>query len=97
MTATPVGADDAYNAGIFNHVVDHSEIDLKLEKIIQGILNCSPAGTANIKLQFNKIADSAVMKKIDLSVLETARKNILKSSELQESVQTMISKFSKHS
>jgi methylmalonyl-CoA decarboxylase len=96
MTAIAMEAGDAYNAGVFNHVVSASEIDAKLDKIILGILSCSPDGISNTKLNFNKIADSAAVKDIDLSILEASTRKLMKSSDLQHRIQRMASKFSKH-
>ncbi len=93
FTAQSIDANDAYVAGIFNYVDTLENINLKLENIIQGILNCSSQGIANSKMLINKIADSMIIDNKTAAILEKSKYKILKSSELSECVYKMKTKI----
>ena len=56
FTASEVSPEDAYAAGLYNHVVQPAQLQQKTLDVAQRILECAPEALANAKFQLNLLA-----------------------------------------
>lgn len=97
FTAAPMSADEAYAAGIFNGVYDSaSELKIKIADVCNKILQCSPAGIANSKLQLNKLAGNVILDYAQTAQIEKSRHELLSSAEFQKRLSALQQKLHKH-
>ena len=61
FTAGSISPQDAYHAGLYNHVVSADELEKVTDEVASQILQCSPEGVANTKLQLNLIATRSAL------------------------------------
>jgi methylmalonyl-CoA decarboxylase len=90
FTAAPVSAQDAYTAGIFNHVVPLGDLEGFTAEIAGQIVACVPQGIANSKLQLNLIARSLGLSREELEVIQADRRRIIEGKELQSRIDALL-------
>ena len=93
FTATPITAQDAYVAGIYNHVLPKSELNAKLNAILEAIIAASPDGVSNTKLQLNTLARNISLTYGEFSRIETDRQKIFNSEAFKNRIQALIDKI----
>ena len=78
FTAGNLSAQDAYIAGIFNHVVEPDDLETyTLHVIARRILDCSADGIANAKHQLNLLARRYDLTDADRAAIEDHRRALL--------------------
>lgn len=93
FTAAPITADDAYIAGIFNHVVERDRLDETVSGIADRILECAGDSVADSKAQLNRIASRSSLTTEDLVAIEEARRRILDSPALAERLAALVKRL----
>jgi enoyl-CoA hydratase/carnithine racemase len=93
FTAAPISAQDAYVAGIYNHVLEKSKLKNKLDEIVENILNTSAQGIADTKLQLNTLARNISLTYAEFSRIEEHRQSIFHSEEFRNRIQALIDKI----
>lgn len=84
FTAGNLSAQDAYIAGIFNHVVEPDDLEpYTLNVITRRILDCSPDGIANAKHQLNLLARRFVLTDADRAAIEEHRRALLDGNDFR--------------
>lgn len=79
FTAGTISAEDAANAGLYNHVVDVDRIESFTYEMARKIIACDPAGVANTKHQLNLIAQKTSLTADDLADIHQRRWALLNS------------------
>lgn len=84
FTAGNVSAQDAYIAGIFNHVVEPDDLETyTLQVIARRILDCSAEGIANAKHQLNLLARRYLLTDADRIAIEAHRRALLDGADFR--------------
>lgn len=86
FTAGAISAEDAANAGLYNHVVDVERIESFTYEMAHKIISCDPAGIANTKHQLNLIAQKTSLTADDLADIHQRRWAILNSPETRSRI-----------
>ena len=90
FTAASISARDAYQAGLYNHVVAADQLESATGKIAERIIKCSPVAIACTKYQLNLIARQTTLN--DEQQTEVAQRNdeILNSQDTRERIATLL-------
>lgn len=84
FTAGAISAQDAYVAGIFNHIVAPEHLEsYTLNVIAKRILECSPEGIANAKQQLNLLAQRYVLTEADRHAIDEHRRALLNGEDFR--------------
>ncbi|BAL98528.1 MULTISPECIES: enoyl-CoA hydratase-related protein [Caldilinea] len=91
FTASAISAQDAYIAGIFNHIVEPEHLEsYTLDVIARRILECSPEGIANAKQQLNLLAQRYVLTEVDRRVIDEHRYALLNGEDFHTRLTQML-------
>ncbi|WP_309398464.1 enoyl-CoA hydratase-related protein [Cerasicoccus maritimus] len=91
---TPATAEDAYNAGIFNTVLETPEaLDQKIQEVCESIIGSVKEGIANTKYQVNTLCREVTLKSATVDAIEKSREEIFASDWFREDVQKLIDKI----
>lgn len=86
FTAATLSAEDAYVAGLYNHVVHVAELESTTEKLVERILECSPAGVANAKWQLNALSAETSLDDDQLAEFQQRNEQLLASPDVRERI-----------
>lgn len=86
FTAGTLSAQDAYVAGLYNHVVDAAELEATTEKLVERMLECSPAGISNAKWQLNALAAQTGLDGEQQAEFQQRNEQLLASPEVRERI-----------
>ncbi len=87
FTAATISAEDAYHAGMYNHVVEPDHLEQFTETITRNILQCIPEGVANVKYQLNLIAQQSSLTDQDRSDIRHRNAELLNSPHTREHIE----------
>lgn len=90
FTAEPISADDAYHAGLYNHVVDKDQLEATAETIARSILDCNPEVVANTKHQLNLIAMQSALSDEAHQDIKKRNEQILNSTHTQQRIEELL-------
>lgn len=91
---TPVNAQDAYNAGIFNTLCPTpAALDQKIREVCDSIRGSVKEGIANTKYQVNALCRETWLEPAKVEEIERSRHEILESDWFREDVEKLISKI----
>lgn len=94
FTAATISAQDAYAAGIFNHIVSTEQLETKVMSIVEKIKTCVPEGIANTKMQINLLSNALPLTESQRTQIEKSRQALLESPNFLQRVQTLLNKLS---
>ena len=95
FTARPLSADDAYHAGLYNHVVEPDRLEDVTRDFARRIVECAPQGLANAKFQLNLIALQSAMNEADRAGIEERNLEILNSPATKERILELLAAVQK--
>ncbi len=90
FSAATLSADDAYHAGLYNHVVQATHLDRVVRKIARGITACSAGAVANTKQQLNLLAHHAGVDDRDRASITQQCAEILQSEDTRERIAALL-------
>jgi methylmalonyl-CoA decarboxylase len=90
FTASAITAQDAYIAGIYNHVVDREKLETFTYDIARKITGCLPAGIADSKLQLNKLSKTTGLSAADAALIEQHRQLLINSPDLKKNIDKLL-------
>lgn len=90
FTGTAISAEDAYHAGLYNHVVDNDQLDRLTHEIAAKIIECSADGLANAKYQLNLIAMQAALTESERKGIAERNLEILNSPATKERISALL-------
>ncbi len=83
FTASAISAQDAYVAGIFNHVVEPERLESYTLDLARRVLECSAEGVADAKLQLNLLAQRFLLTEADRRAIEEHRCALLNGEDFR--------------
>ncbi|MCO6043243.1 enoyl-CoA hydratase-related protein [Aeoliella sp. ICT_H6.2] len=86
FTASTLTAHDAYVAGLYNHVVEASELEATTQTLVERLLACSPAGIANAKQQLNVLAAQTGLADGQLAELQQRNEQLLADPDVRQRI-----------
>ena len=91
FTAANLSAQDAYTAGIFNHVVEPENLEsYTLDVVTRRILACSPDGIANAKFQLNLLARRHALTEEERDAIAAHRRQLLDGEDYQARLTSLL-------
>ena len=94
FTATSISAQDAYAAGLFNHVVPLADLErFTYETIARPITLCSREGVADSKLQLNLLAERIYLTSDDERAIEADRNRLAQSPDFKRRVDALLNRI----
>jgi methylmalonyl-CoA decarboxylase len=91
FTASAITAQDAYAAGIYNHVVECEKLETFTYGLARKIIVCLPEGIADTKLQLNKLAQTTGLSSEDIAIIEQHRQLLIASPDLKKGIEKLLS------
>ena len=90
FTASSISPEDAYHAGLYNHVVDNYQLERATNQIARKILDCNAESVANTKFQLNLIASQASLTEEESSGIQTRNAELLDSPRTQARITALL-------
>lgn len=90
FTAAAISPEDAYNAGLYNHVVEIDQLERTTHQIANRILACTAEGVANTKFQLNLIAKQSSLTGDERISIEERNAKILDSPGTRERISALL-------
>ncbi|MCA9266245.1 MAG: enoyl-CoA hydratase/isomerase family protein [Planctomycetales bacterium] len=90
FTAAPLSAQDALQAGLYNHVVQPHELEQRTAQMIDQILANSPEGIANTKFQLNLIAQQTGLTADVLTQIAAQSEKLLHTPDVQRRIADLL-------
>jgi enoyl-CoA hydratase/carnithine racemase len=90
FTSSAIAAQDAYVAGIYNHVVPSEKLEIFTYDLARKIAGCLPEGIADTKLQLNKLAQATGLSAEDIAIIEKHRQSLIKSPDLKKRIDNLL-------
>jgi methylmalonyl-CoA decarboxylase len=94
-TASAITAQDAYCAGIYNHVVERSRLETFTYEIARRIIACSPEAVADTKLQLNTLARTIDLFAEDIKKIEQHRQTLINSPNSKKRIDELLASIKK--
>lgn len=96
FTAGNLSAQDAYVAGIFNHVVEPDDLEpYTMNVIARRICECSADGIANAKHQLNLLARRNILTDADRQIIAAHRRALLDGDDFRTRLARLLAQVSK--
>jgi methylmalonyl-CoA decarboxylase len=95
FTSSAITAQDAYAAGIYNHVVERSKLEQFTYDLARKIIGCLPEGIADTKLQLNKLSQTTGLSAEDEALIEQHRQLLIQSPDLKKRIDKLLSSIKK--
>lgn len=96
FTAGNLSAQDAYVAGIFNHLVEPDDLETyTLNVMARRILDCSADGIANAKHQLNLLARRYILSDADRAAIEEHRRALLDGDDFRTRLARLLAQVGK--
>lgn len=90
FTARSISAQEAYDAGIYNHLVAPEALESFTYDMAQQIMACSPDGIANSKFQLNLLANRSFLTNEDYLRIEESRQALFESPGFRNRLDALI-------
>ncbi|MFC1758216.1 enoyl-CoA hydratase-related protein [Planctomycetota bacterium] len=90
FTAATISPEDAYNAGLFNHVVPADQLEQVTLSIARKILDCDSAGVANAKFQLNLIATQSSLDEQQRGHIQDRNAELISNPALRQRVSAFL-------
>lgn len=90
FTAATIPAEDAYHAGLYNHVVAVEQLESATLEVAQRISECSPAAVADTKRQLNLIARQSALNDDERAGIAQGSSDVLNSSDTRDRVSALL-------
>lgn len=90
FTAGSISAQDAYHAGLYNHVFVADQLERRTMKMAERIIKCSPAAIANTKCQLNLIARQTALSDQQQSDIAQRNADVLNSQDTRERIAALL-------
>jgi methylmalonyl-CoA decarboxylase len=90
FTASAITAQDAYVAGIYNHVVEQSGLEKFTYDLARKITACTPESNADSKLQLNTLSRSVGLTAGNIEMLERHRRKLIDSQGLKKRIDQLL-------
>jgi methylmalonyl-CoA decarboxylase len=90
FTASAITPQDAYVAGIYNHVVEGKKLETFTYDLAQKIIVCLPGGIVDTKLQLNKLSQTTCLSAEDMAIIEQHRQSLIKSPDLKKGIDKLL-------
>ena len=90
FTAATISAQDAWQAGLYNHVVEADQLESFTDELVEKMLKSSPSEIANSKQQLNLIARQPGLSPAELQEIDAANDEILSSEDTQQRIRDLL-------
>jgi len=90
FTAAPISAQEAYIAGLYNHVVEPEQLESATQEVIGHILGCARESLASTKRQLNLIAHQTAISESELNSLHAQNSAILNDPTTRKRIEKLL-------
>ena len=93
FTAAAITAQDAYHAGLFNHVVPRDQLWQTTHELARKILDCTAEGVANTKFQLNLLATQTALSDEQQANISQRHAEIVDSPEMRQRIAALLTRL----